>query len=73
MAIYDQPKKCPYCEYMINYPDSKMDDKNYCPNCFNRIIYSVDLGVLDNYFWSKPSKGYGAMDELTKKQNNGEY
>ena len=70
MKIYDDPRKCPHCGYMINYPDSRMGGRNYCTNCHNQIIYNVSLDETD-YLWSKPSAGYGAMDEVIKKQNGG--
>jgi len=69
MPVYDIPKPCPYCGYKVNYLDSRLGDNNICPDCGNRIIYSVPLGKKD-YHWGLPVP-FGAMDELYKRQSNG--
>jgi len=71
MKPYEINKSCPFCQYKVNYINSRIGNDNICPNCNNKIVYSVPIGK-NTYHWSKPVSSYGAMDELYKRQYKGD-
>lgn len=52
--------KCPYCKKKVEYEQTRkmLDGKNvetYCPNCDERIIFSMTISPIKKTQWDKPS------------------
>ena len=64
MYIYEIPKECPYCHHLVDAAAARTSSGYACPNCNERIIYTL---ADDNksYYWAMAIPGgYGAMNLL---------